>query len=181
MNLSIDDAKGTINEKKLENEHADGEIRVIREKISSEGVITSEINGQIEKTQSRINELNEKKKSYEEAKKLIHDELKNKEKLSSEIDKERIEAEDQELQVSAKIEAAKSDIIEFINEGGNLKEKIARYDTMLENIKLRKSELNSRYHFRRIEVSFLSVKQSFVMYLINQVRLRMIFRSIVRK
>ena len=145
LNLSIDDAKGTINEKKLENEHADGEIRVIREKISSEGVITSEINGQIEKTQSRINELNEKKKSYEEAKKLIHDELKNKEKLSSEIDKERIEAEDQELQVSAKIEAAKSDIIEFINEGGNLKEKIARYDTMLENIKLRKSELNSRY------------------------------------
>ena len=44
------------------------------------------------------------------------------------------------MQVAAKIETAKSDIIEFINEGGNLKEKIARYDTMLENIKLRKSE-----------------------------------------
>ena len=71
--------------------------------------------------------------------------LKEKERLSSEIDKERIEAENQEMQVSAKIETAKSDIIEFINEGGNLKEKIARYDTMLENISLRKTELKSKY------------------------------------
>ena len=145
LNLSIDDAKGIINEKKLENEHADGEARVIRERISSEDVINSEINGQIEKTLSKINELNEQKKSYEDAKALIQDELKAKEKLSSEIDKERIEAENEEMKVAAKIETAKSDIIEFINEGGNLKEKIARYDTMLENIKLRKSELNSRY------------------------------------
>ena len=144
INDKIDELKNIINEKKLENEHADGEIRVIKEKISSEGVINAEINAQIDRLSRRLEELDNNRKELEEKKKNVAAELKEKEKKAAETDKARQKAEDEENETAQKIESAKSDIIEFINEGGNLKEKIARYDTMLENINLRKTELKSK-------------------------------------
>ncbi|MCR5544314.1 MAG: chromosome segregation protein SMC [Eubacterium sp.] len=144
LNSKIDDAKNVINEKKIENEHSDGEIRVIRERISSEGIITAEINSQIERYEGRIKELDSQKKGFEDKKAEIVKELKAREAEAKKIDEERQAAEDEENEIAAKIDTAKSDIIEFINEGGNLKEKIARYDTMLENISLRRTELNSK-------------------------------------
>lgn len=55
--------------------------------------------------------------------------------------------QDLEQDITAKeqaIEDAKADIIEYLNEGGTLKAKVGRYDTMLENINLRKTELKKR-------------------------------------
>lgn len=145
LNDKIEDARLTIGEKKLENEHIDGEIRVIREKIASEGNITSEINNQIEKQKAKIDELNKELEGYKNRKAEIKSQLKEKEAQAEKFEQERIKAEEAEAEIEAKIENAKADIINFINEGGNLKEKIARYDTMLENIGLRKTELKSKY------------------------------------
>ncbi len=144
LNNKIEDLKSVINGKKLENEHSDGEIRVIMERISSEGVISAEINAQIERLNGRIDELNNRLKEFTDKKKSILDELKSKEAEAKRIDVERQSAEDSENEISGKINNAQADILEFINEGGNLKEKIARYDTMLENINLRKTELKSK-------------------------------------
>ncbi len=144
LNQSIDDAKAVISEKRIENEHADGEIRVINEKISSEDVISAEINSQIQRVENRIEELSASLKEHEAKKTEISQEYDKKLKESEKIDEDRQKAEDEEHKIDARIEAAKTDIIEFINEGGNLKEKIARYDTMLENINLRRTELKSK-------------------------------------
>ena len=145
LNVKIQECQNVINEKKLENEHADGEIRVINEKISSEGSITAEINSQIERIKSRVDDLEKEKEGFVNRKKLADAELSDKSKLFEDLKASVNKAEEEEKAVADKIETAKSDIIEFINEGGNLKEKIARYDTMLENINLRKAELKSRY------------------------------------
>ena len=145
LNVKIQECQNVINEKKLENEHADGEIRVINEKISSEGSITAEINSQIERIKSRVEDLEKEKEGFVNRKKLADAELSDKSKLFEDLKASVNKAEEEEKAVADKIETAKSDIIEFINEGGNLKEKIARYDTMLENINLRKAELKSRY------------------------------------
>ena len=145
LTAKIDSCQQIINEKKLENEHADGEIRVVNERISSEGVITAEINTQIERVRSKIEDLENEKSLLSDRKKTAEDEFKaetqNVETLKAAVAK----AEEEEAAVAAKINTAKSDILEFINAGGNLKEKIARYDTMLENIGLRKTELKSKY------------------------------------
>ena len=144
LNQKIDETKTLISEKRVENEHADGEIRVINEKITSEDVITAEINSQIEKVDTRVLELTSSLKEHQNKKDEITKEYEKKLAESELIDKDRQRAEDEEDAIAARIETAKSDIIEFINEGGNLKEKIARYDTMLENINLRKTELKSK-------------------------------------
>ena len=145
LNNKIEASQRLINEKRLENERADGEIRVINERISSEGVITSEINSQIERLHARIHDLEEEASSLIAKRDEYNHELEKKEQSLETLREAVIKAEKEENDVSDKIEAAKSDIIEFINEGGNLKEKIARYDTMLENINLRRAELKSRY------------------------------------
>ena len=43
------------------------------------------------------------------------------------------------------IEKSKADIIEYLNDGANLKAKVGRYDAMLENINYRKTQLNQRF------------------------------------
>ena len=160
LTQSIDETKGLISEKKLENEHADGEIRVINEKISSENVITAEINTQIERLEKRISELSDQKKAINEKRSVVAKELKDKEKAANSTDKDRIKAENEENEIAGRINSAKTDIIEFINEGGNLKEKIARYDTMLENINLRKTELKSKLLQDKSEESEVLAKKN---------------------
>ena len=145
INNKIETCQHSINEKKLENEHADGEIRVINERISSEDVITAEINSQIERVKNRIDDLQAEVDALNKKKSDVTKELNEKNKSFEALQAEVDIAEKEENAVADKIESAKTDIIEFINEGGNLKEKIARYDTMLENISLRKTELNSRF------------------------------------
>ncbi|MDE5965524.1 MAG: chromosome segregation protein SMC, partial [Lachnospiraceae bacterium] len=48
-------------------------------------------------------------------------------------------------ELEAAIEKSKSDIITYMNEGSSLKAKTGRYDSMLENINFRKTQLKQRY------------------------------------
>ena len=144
LNENIEASKQEISDQKLEIEHAEGEMRVIKEKISSEGVISAEISSQIDKLVGKTEELESRKAELEKTHEEISGRLSKVEDNLFEQDNERQVAEDAEDEVASEIEKAKADIIEFINEGGNLKEKIARYDTMLENINLRRSELKSK-------------------------------------
>ena len=159
LNEKMDSSKEIINQKNLENEHADGEIRVIKERISSEDVINAEINAQIDRVKVRIAELEKEKEGYTENKALIEKELKKKQEIITRLDKERQEAEDLEKQTEDEINSAKSDIFSFVSENGNLKEKIARYDTMLESISLRKTELKSKLLQEKSDEERLSSEQ----------------------
>ena len=144
LNESIESSKQEISDQKLEIEHAEGEMRVIKERISSEGVISAEITAQIDRLHGKTEELEARKAELQKTHDEISERLSKVEDNLFEQDNERQVAEDAEDEVASEIEKAKADIIEFINEGGNLKEKIARYDTMLENINLRRSELKSK-------------------------------------
>ena len=53
--------------------------------------------------------------------------------------------EDAIEKLQEEIEKSKADIIEYLNDGANLKAKVGRYDTMLENINYRKTQLNQRF------------------------------------
>ena len=142
---AIDTSKFEINTKKVEIEHISGEIRVIEEKLSSEDIrkkeTLEEINRlekeklEIEKTlEENSNKENEIKKIYESGKSKLDD-----------IEKRRIEISEEVAKIEDKISGANSDIIEFVSKGSELREKRARYDAMLENIELRKTELKGKY------------------------------------
>ncbi len=137
--------RNLLSEKKLENERADGQMLVIKEKISSEEKSSTEINSQIERYKAEVLRLEGEIEKVQQKKGGIVNELAEKNKLLklAEDARDKVLAEEEALEAS--INTAKADIIDFMNEGGSLKEKIARYDTMLENIELRKTELRSKY------------------------------------
>ena len=141
----IEEYRNQLNDKKLENERADGQMLVIREKISSEEKSSTEINSQIERYKAEIDRLEKEIAETEKKKAGFKDELKLKSDILKKAEFARDKALAEEEAIEQSINSAKADIIDFMNEGGSLKEKIARYDTMLENIELRRTELKSKY------------------------------------
>lgn len=141
----IEEYRTLLNDKKVADKEADGQMEVIRTKIDSEEKSGTEINSQIERYKAEIIRLEKEIEETTKRKDGIQDELKLKsEKLKkAEFARDKALAEEEAIEKS--INSAKADIIDFMNEGGSLKEKIARYDTMLENIELRRSELRSKY------------------------------------
>ncbi|MCR5213236.1 MAG: chromosome segregation protein SMC [Eubacterium sp.] len=144
LNHKMDASKDIINKMNLENEHADGEIRVIKQKISSEDVISAEINAQIDRIDKRKAELEKELNGFIENKKAIAEEEEKRKSVADQLNKERLSREEEEQSTAKEIDAAKSDIFERVGQESSLKEKIARYDAMLENINLRRTELKSR-------------------------------------
>ncbi len=137
--------RNLLNDRKLENERADGQMLVIKEKISSEQKSSTEINAQIERYKAEVVRLEGEIENVQKKKDGIVNELAEKNKLLKQAEELRDKVLREEVTLENSINTAKADIIDFMNEGGSLKEKIARYDTMLENIELRKTELRSKY------------------------------------
>ena len=145
LSNEIDEAKNSLAEKKLDNEKQDGETRLVNEQLrslkDSEGVIAEQIdslNKSIASYKNELEEIFEKKSAIDEQLDDADDVLEAAVGEAESI-KERVE------KAEAEVEDSKSLIIENISEGGALKAKVGRYDTMLENIALRRSELEQRY------------------------------------
>lgn len=144
-NTRIDDVKNEIHEKKLTNQKYEGEINVIGQQILSYRQNADSIGEQITKSQAALARYGEALAKYYEEKSVLDEKLDHADDVVDDANtayeklKNRIADEEQE------IEDAKGEIIEYLNEGGTLKAKVGRYDTMLENIGLRKTQLNQRF------------------------------------
>ena len=129
----------------LENEHAEGEIRVLQEKITAAKNSEQELLLQLERLDTEIRRLEEEKAKTDANRNSLSGELKEKKETVRALEKELQESEDKRQDITARINEAKGAIIDYMNLGGTVKEKVARYDTMLENINLRRTELRQKY------------------------------------
>ena len=129
----------------LDNEHAEGEIRVLQEKISAAKNSEQEMLLQMERIDNEIKRLSEEKAKVQENRDSLNAELSAKKdavkQLEDSLEKKTAEQQD----ISRQMDDAKGAIIDFMNLGGTVKEKVARYDTMLETITLRRAELRQKY------------------------------------
>ena len=141
----IDEYRNLLNDKKVADKEADGQMEVIQTKIESEEKSGTEIHSQIERYKAEIIRLEKEIEETTKKKDGIQDVLREKSDILKKAEFARDKALMEEEAIEQSINSAKADIIDFMNEGGSLKEKIARYDTMLENIELRRTELRSKY------------------------------------
>ncbi len=132
-------------EASLQIERSEGEIRVLEERIQAAKDAGAELLSRIERLDQEIDRLNQEKEGYEAERKehleVLNQKKKEVEDLESEVSGDRAAQQDK---VSA-IEAAKGEIIDYLSLGGTVKEKVARYDTMLENVNLRRAELRQKF------------------------------------
>ncbi|MBP3467916.1 MAG: chromosome segregation protein SMC, partial [Lachnospiraceae bacterium] len=145
LEQSIEETRNSLSNTSSIRSKLTGEINVLKEQINSarnniehfKTRLTSieENVGQKEKecaalTESK-NQADEILRSLEEKRNVVREAL---QKVQSEIES-----------ISASIETDKNRIIETLNERATIRSKKERYDTMLEQIMIRRSELNSKF------------------------------------
>ena len=128
--ITVSKLEGEINVLKEQINSAQGNESHLRERVNS---ITAEIDARSDQLQQAVDQ---KKKAADELEELMlqstkaHEDL---EKLQDEI-----------AGINKQIEDHKNSIIDALNSRATIKSKIGRFDTMLEQISIRKAELNAR-------------------------------------
>jgi len=132
-------------EASLTIEHSEGEIRVLEEKIQSAKNAESALTEQISRVEAEISRLKGEKAKVEKDRAGLSGELEEKKKAVSVLEKDMEKVKEDREKLNGEVNAAKGEIIDFMNLGGSVKEKVARYDAMLDNITLRRTELKQKY------------------------------------
>ena len=131
----------------------EGEINVLKEQIHTAQMSDEHYRSRMSAIETERAERESQKTSYEEEKKSLDEQL-------SAITKKRQTLQDRLAEVQAKIsecnagiEKGKNEIIELLNNRGNIKSKGQKYDTMLEQINIQKAQLTKRRLQRKSEES----------------------------
>lgn len=145
FNTQIDEIKNEIHEKKLSNQKYEGEINVVEQQIISQQQNESSLNEQLEKVNGDLSRYRTDLNQFYDEKRKLDEKLDQADDVVDQASARQDALKKQIADAEQEIEDSKSEIIEYLNEGGTLKAKVGRYDTMLENIQLRKSQLNQRF------------------------------------
>lgn len=141
----IDNTKNEIHDKKLSNQKYEGEINVIEQQILSYNQNEENVKEQLQKANAELKRYGEELEGLYDKKTALDEQLDDADDVLDRATEKNEKLKQAIAQAEREIEDSKSEIIEFLNEGGTLKAKVGRYDTMLENINLRKTELNQRF------------------------------------
>ena len=142
---SIDTNRNKIHELKLQAERNEGEVNVLNQQISNAKSTDIHMSEQIDRINQSLAAQEKEKREFQEKKAVLDEKMDSADDVVEEAQavSEAIEEEIEKLQ--EEIEKSKADIIEYLNDDANLKAKVGRYDTMLENINHRKTQLNQRF------------------------------------
>lgn len=144
INCDLDSNKEELNNCNLVKGELSGKINVLNEQIKAIGISSEHYNERISSIKTEIEKYNLEKEELLIQQKAIMDNIN--------IDREVLNSSDSETtnivkkinEIDETIEKHKGDIISLLNEKSNVKSKLQRYDTMLEQINIRKSELTQR-------------------------------------
>ena len=169
---NMNEAKDRFEETRAEYEAIERELEEIQESVnalteelSSNALIRQQLNGQREVLREQIKTVRTSAEQKEKRREQIEGDLRSKmeelEALTRESDSaaqkereaeereiresEELEILDAELQSTASaIEKTKNDVIVMLQSRASVKGKLQRYDTMLEQLEIRRSEVNGR-------------------------------------
>lgn len=133
----------------------EGQINVLREQIRNARMTEEHLKERLAAIDAQKEERGEQQTSYEKQKEEYGIQL-------AAIERTRTQAEEKLHTIQAEItrckdgiEAGKNEIIELLNQKASVKARQQRYDTMLEQVNIRKSQLNQRLLQRKTEESGL--------------------------
>ena len=157
---------------KAEYEAAEQRLSELQTEIENEMSLKSEtdvekgrLNGQMNVMSEQIKTIRSNESHYNDRIGVIHQEcarletqksgfLRDREELAKELDAIKLKQDNSEnehkviideiTRLTAEIEAAQNEMYDILNEKSNIKTENQRYETMLEQINIRRAELNSR-------------------------------------
>ncbi len=144
LEQSIEETRNSLSNSSNIRTKLEGEISLLKEQINSAKNNVEHFNTRIESLNQSIEAKNKEKEGYDASKAEIEISLNSMEEERTGLrnNLEAIRASIEEI--NNKIEEDKNLVIEAINERSGIKSEKARYETMLENVAIRKSTLNSK-------------------------------------
>ncbi len=144
LEQSIEETRNSLSNSSNIRTKLEGEISLLKEQINSAKNNVEHFNTRIESLNQSIEAKNKEKEGYDASKAEIETSLNSMEEERTGLrnNLEAIRAIIEEI--NNKIEEDKNLVIEAINERSGIKSEKARYETMLENVAIRKSTLNSK-------------------------------------
>lgn len=133
-----------ILELQMEIEKAEGEIRLFQEQIYSTQQQDKNIASRIEQTKQKLEEYKQEKQKHQKEKEDVNQLLVKLEEEQKQIKAEQSQLTKQLEGFLKQIEESRNRMIVLLNEKATIKTKVQRYETMLEQIQLRKVELSGK-------------------------------------
>ena len=144
LDQEIEAARATLTDTGVMRSKLEGEINVLKEQIHSAEGNEEHLQTRIRNIQEQIAERTAEKDQILSEKKDIDEKLEELEHARGEARLLLEETQSKIEELNNNIESGKNTIIDALNNRATIKSKLGRYDTMLEQINIRKAELNSR-------------------------------------
>ncbi|MDE6209428.1 MAG: chromosome segregation protein SMC [Lachnospiraceae bacterium] len=144
LNNSIDERKAILGQSVVMREKLEGDIKVLNEQINSAKVNDEHYKERINEINKSIDSKYKEKEEFINQEKEIKEMLLNASNIKREADNKVSVITDRINSLLNQIEEDKANIINLLNDKANVHAKIQRYDAMLEQINIRKAELNQR-------------------------------------
>lgn len=140
----IEGKRAELSELKLQVQKAQGEINVFNEQINTAKMNDTHITNRLTQIEEALLDKDKEKDKLYEQKNVFDEKLDEIDSRQTQAEEELDKTKETISSLNERVESYKSDIVAFVNESAELKGKVARYDAMLENVGLRKAELNQR-------------------------------------
>lgn len=144
LDQAIETARSTLTDTGVMRSKLEGEINVLKEQIHSAEGNEEHLQTRISSIQEQINERTAERDKLLADKAEIDDKLEQLETARTQARQLLEETQGRIEELNSHIESGKNTIIDALNNRATIKSKLGRYDTMLEQINIRKAELNSR-------------------------------------
>ena len=141
---SIEKAKGQLNETNLLKQQLENQIELLKEQINSARMTDEHFGQRYQTIQHEIQERKDQLLQFQKEKEEIAGELREKSAARERARERLIEVQSRIAGLTDQVEKSKNDIIEILNSRASTQAKIQRYDTMMEQIQVRKSQMNQR-------------------------------------
>ena len=144
LDEAIEQARTTLTDTGLLRGKLEGEINVLKEQINSAKGSETHLNNRRSALEEEIAAKNREKDGILEEKDGIDAKVREITATADEVRTNLEEIQNKITELNGAIEAGKNTIIGELNQRATIRSKMGRYDTMMEQINIRKAELNSR-------------------------------------
>lgn len=136
--------RNQLTENTLKKEQLEGQIAVLKEQIANIEKNDASLKERIEGMKRAIAEKEAQKAAYQKEKESMETLLKKAGEERSEAQKHLSEVSEKLQALTEKIESGKNEIFQILSDNTETTAKLQRYDTILEQIQIRKAEVSNR-------------------------------------
>jgi len=144
LDKSIEEARANLTDTGLMRGKLEGEINVLKEQINSAKGSETHLQGRSNTVKAEINEKIKDKEKIQADKEEIDSQVKAIIAVRDEVKENLEQIQNQIAGLNNNIESGKNTIIGELNQRATIKSKLGSFDTMAEQINIRKAQLNAR-------------------------------------